>query len=366
MKSQYKHLIQVVLFGVLLFAMSIFCLLKPADIVSLSERRPLEQMPLCTIDTIKDGTFMKKFDRYGADQFPFRESFRKLHAATVTNIFQQRDMEGLYQDGAQLIAMEYPLNQKSLNHATKVFQTIYDKYLQESDCNLYLSIIPDKSYFLQKRSRYLTLNYDELIHNIVQANPQFQYIDITSLLQLDDYYTTDPHWKQEALLPVAQKIAEEMNSTLSTNYKENLSKEPFWGTYAGQAAKSLPPDHIRYLTNAELESLEIFDHQNNCKIPVYNHNKLSGRDPYEFFLSGPLSLITIENPNAESSKELIVFRDSFASPLAPLLASGYKKITLVDIRYLPSPSLQKYIQFQNQDVLFLYSTSVLNHSKTLK
>ena len=74
----------------------------------------------------------------------------------------------------------------------------------------------------------------------------------------------------------------------------------------------------------------------------------------------------IENPNAESSKELIVFRDSFASPLAPLLASGYKKITLVDIRYLPSPSLQKYIQFQNQDVLFLYSTSVLNHSKTLK
>ena len=73
---------------------------------------------------------MKKFDRYGADQFPVRESFRKLHAATVTNIFQQRDMEGLYQDGAQLIAMEYPLNQKSLNHATKVFQTIYDKYLK--------------------------------------------------------------------------------------------------------------------------------------------------------------------------------------------------------------------------------------------
>ena len=65
-------------------------------------------------------------------------------------------------------------------------------------------------------------------------------------------------------------------------------------------------------------------------------------------------------------KELVIFRDSFASALAPLLAEGYAKITLADIRYISPALLGQYLSFDKQDVLFLYSTSVLNHSETLK
>ena len=50
----------------------------------------------------------------------------------------------------------------------------------------------------------------------------------------------------------------------------------------------------------------------------------------------------------------------------PLLAEGYSKITLVDIRYMQSGLLERFLEFEDQDVLFLYSTSVLNHSETLK
>jgi len=50
----------------------------------------------------------------------------------------------------------------------------------------------------------------------------------------------------------------------------------------------------------------------------------------------------------------------------PLLAESYAKITLIDIRYLPSAMVGNYVTFTNQDVLFLYSTSVLNNSITLK
>ena len=60
-----------------------------------------------------------------------------------------------------------------------------------------------------------------------------------------------------------------------------------------------------------------------------------------------------------------IFRDSFGSSIAPLLSEGYAKITLVDIRYLRADLLERFIEFKNQDVLFLYSTSVLNHSETL-
>ena len=61
-------------------------------------------------------------------------------------------------------------------------------------------------------------------------------------------------------------------------------------------------------------------------------------------------------------KELLLFRDSFGSSLAPLLVENYKKITLIDIRYMSSKLLGEFIEFGDQDVLFLYSTVVLNQN----
>lgn len=84
------------------------------------------------------------------------------------------------------------------------------------------------------------------------------------------------------------------------------------------------------------------------------------------FLSGSLSLITIENPQATRDKKLILFRDSFGSALAPLLISGYREITLVDIRYIHPDHLGQFVDFEGCDVLFLYSTLVLGHGEMLK
>jgi hypothetical protein len=76
----------------------------------------------------------------------------------------------------------------------------------------------------------------------------------------------------------------------------------------------------------------------------------------------------IENESATTDKELIVYRDSFGSSLVPLLVEGYKKITVVDVRYMTTTLLDSnnLIDYKDgQDVLFLYSTEVLNNSSTL-
>ena len=86
----------------------------------------------------------------------------------------------------------------------------------------------------------------------------------------------------------------------------------------------------------------------------------------DVFLSGAKSLLTIENPNATTDRELVVFRDSFGSSMVPLLVRDYAKVTLVDIRYLSSQLLGRFMEFNGQDVLFLYSTLVLNNSTTIK
>ena len=89
-------------------------------------------------------------------------------------------------------------------------------------------------------------------------------------------------------------------------------------------------------------------------------------DNYDIFLDGPAALITIENPHAETDKELILFRDSFGSSIAPLFAEAYAKVTLVDLRYLSSDYLSQFVEFGGKDVLFLYSTTILNTSEMLK
>ena len=52
--------------------------------------------------------------------------------------------------------------------------------------------------------------------------------------------------------------------------------------------------------------------------------------------------------------------------MVPLLVQGYARVTLVDIRYIQIDVLDRFLEFSGQDVLFLYSTLVLNNSETIK
>ena len=52
----------------------------PAKDFSDTERRKLEQFPKLTVQTVLDGKFMTEFESYTLDQFPLRDSFRKLKA----------------------------------------------------------------------------------------------------------------------------------------------------------------------------------------------------------------------------------------------------------------------------------------------
>ena len=187
-------------------------------------------------------------------------------------------------------------------------------------------------------------------------------------MKLEDYYYTDTHWKQENLLFVAQTLSSGMGVPISTEYATKEAPEDFYGVYYGQLALPMKPDKIKYLTNPILESCVVTNFDTGMPVvsPMYDLSKATSKDPYELYLCGNSALVTIENPNALTSKELIVFRDSFGSSVVPLLATGYNKVTLVDIRYINSGMLGSFIKFDNQDVLFLYSTLVLNSSTSFK
>lgn len=359
-----KNILIIALPALVIFGFLAFSLLKTPEEYSLSERRTLARMPDITLEELSSGRFMTRFEEYTQDQFPLRDSFRSLKANVLRTLFRQKDNHGLYLLDGYLSKLEYPENTARLTQSGQKLQQIRDTYLAGTDCRLYLSVVPDKNCFLAPLGGYPTLDYGALVGQLRERLPEAQYLDIFGCLSLEDYYLTDQHWRQERIVPVAQAIAGGMGAEIDTNFTKVELEVPFYGAYYGQAALSVQPDELCYLTNETLEGCTVTSYNTGKPKPalMYDLEKARGRDPYEMFLCGSDPLVVIENPNAASDRELVVFRDSFGSTLVPLLASGYAKITLVDLRYIHSSMLGSFIQFENQDVLFLYSTLVLNNT----
>ncbi len=365
MNNNVKSIVVSIVMLVYFVGMAFFCILKPVDAFSESERRTLAKRPELTFENVTSGKFMQAFEGYSSDQFPMRDGYRAVKAFTGYYVFRQSDNNGIYVKDGHINKMEYPLNEKQITYAADRFKYVYDKYLAGKNTNAYLSIIPDKNYYLAGKNQ-LRIDYDKLIAQMREQTEFLEYIDITDCLTLDSYYRTDTHWQQDKIISVAERLADKMGVILLNDYTAKILDNDFYGVYYGQAALPFSPDKIHYLDSDILKNVKVYDFQNDKEIDVYDMEKAYGKDPYEMFLSGPLSVIKIENENSLSDKELVVFRDSFGSSLAPLLASGYSKITLVDIRYIHPNMLGNFIEFDTQDVLFMYSTSVLNNSQLIK
>lgn len=365
MHTKKKDIVLCSIFAVLLAGGFLLCLVMPGEKYSKSERRMLSPMPALSAEEILSGRFMSDFESWAADTFPFRDSFRRIKALTAGNVFFRQDNNGIYMADGFLASLEYPMHEESLAYAAKRFSFVCSKYLTDEN-KVYLSVILDKNCFLAKESGHLSMDYADFEKQMKEKADFAEYIPISDLLEKNDYYKTDTHWRQEKIADVADRLASAMGTALLQDYEIHTLKQDFYGVYYGQASLPLKPDAMRYMTGEDMENCKVYDWQNNKEIQVYDMEKAAGRDPYEMFLSGSLSLLTIKNPNVRTGKKLVMFRDSFGSSIAPLLISGYGQIDLVDIRYIHPDYLGQFIDFRNCDVLFLYSTLVLNHSDTIK
>lgn len=368
-----KSVIVVIVACVFVFGFLICGILLPDEDVSETERRRLTKIPEISVNSVLSGKFMTDFEAYALDQFPLRDNFRKLKSIVARDVMFQKDNNGYYDYNGYIIKSSYPYNGESVSYATSRFNYIYETYLKETDSKVYFTLIPDKSFFVPQKEGYLTMDYTAFSKNVAEDMKYAEFIDVFPLLELSDYYATDTHWRQEKITDVAVHIADSMGVLINSDYTVEKIDIPFYGVYHGQSALSVEPDTIYYLESDTLKNCTAKDIETGLYFPIYDMEKLSGEkddditDPYEMFLSGPnRAIVELENKNATSEKELIIFRDSYANAIAPMLLEGYKKITLIDIRRASPRFLGEFVEFNGQDVLFMQSTLVLNESSEIK
>ncbi len=357
MQDKTKNIIVTIGFVLILILVFLINILAEDKEISVTERRKLASFPEVSISKLLKGETTSKFETYAVDQFVGRDTYRTVKAFYSTNIYKQKDNNNLFEKDGAIYKMEYPLTETNIKKSAQKINEVYNRYLKDMD--VYYAIIPDKNYYL-KNDDHLKFDYNELKTIMENELTNFQYIDIWNSLELEDYYKTDIHWRQENLAEVVGTIQTNMNLSKKENDYVVCDVGIFYGTYYGQIPGDIEPDKMYILINDTLNNCTTYNYETGETGKIYNEKTTP--DKYDIYLSGATPIISIENKNANTEKELLLFRDSFGSSLVPLLVENYSKITLIDLRYISSTLLGQFIEFENQDVLFLYSTVVLNQN----
>ena len=361
MNDKIKDIVVTIIFLFTVISLFLINVIKEDTDISVAERRKLATMPELTTKSLFDGTYFKKFDSYVTDQFVERDAFRKIKIDIELSTKGEYNNLYLYDD--YIIEEIFPLNSNSINNLTSKINYIKDTYLNDNS-NIYYTIIPDKNYFINNGN--LKLNYNKLQDMMKNNLTNLNYINIFDKLTLDNYYKTDTHWKEEDLFNVANTIANQMNFDITNNNNVVNTITTFKGSYAGRLSVTKDIDTIKTVSNPSTLNSSVYNYETKKYTDIYDYTKINFLDKYDIYLSGAVPIIDIINNNSSSDKELIVFRDSYGSSLIPLLIEGYKKITVIDIRYISSKILNKYIDFNDQDVLFMYSILTINNSFSIR
>jgi len=352
-----KNKIITFLFVGYLVTFSVLYIAFEDTLISSTERRMLAKFP----DFELTSEYITKVEKYLLDHFPYRSTYRSIKATFNYDILHRLDNNDIYLKDNYIFKSDYPTNKESVNNFINKTNQINN--LLTKDNKTYIMIVPDKNYYLEDEN-FLKIDYDYIYNEINSLN--MTTIDIRNLMTLEDYYETDTHWKQENLDKVVYSMSKEMNFKYT---KENYIKNEynnFYGVYYGESAVKRKPEKLTYLTNNTINNAEVKYLENTTLAEVYSITKLTSLDPYEVYLDGASAFIEITNTNSTTDRELVIFRDSFGSSITPLLIKYYSKITVIDNRYINSSNFTNMIEFTNQDVLFLYSTLIVNTSNTLK
>ncbi|GFI22094.1 hypothetical protein IMSAGC011_00867 [Lachnospiraceae bacterium] len=398
--KEYKWKQRITIYGFVLclVSMMVLIVISPKETVSSAERRRLAEKPELTTKNLIDKSFMDDTEKYLLDHFPFRDKLRRIKAYFAYDVLQQKENNDIYVVNGHAAKLEYPLNEASIKRLAVKMKGLRQQYFPEQTA--WYAIVPDKNYFLAEQNGFPSIDYERMGTLLSQElrvdnapDTTFRFMDIVSGLTIEDYYRTDTHWRQECILDVARCVGDMLGvgealsfSDSQSTFIENEIKN-FYGVYYGQAALPMEPDTIVYLTSEVTDAARVWSLEENMQsgkntktvlLPdeegavwksVYQTEKLADSkslDKYDVFVGGASSLQIIRSPKAATQKRLILFRDSYTSSLAPLLLEAYKEIVLIDLRYIDSMRIGTYVDFAEADILFLYNTSIINHSEMLK
>lgn len=355
-----KDKIRVILFAGLLLVLSVFNLLSPAKTFSNRENRFLEKFPELSLDSIIDGKFNEKFQKYAADQFLLRDRWISLKTRVDLGIMKKDNGRVYFGEDNFLFDIEKAIDKdrfiKNMNEINNFKKSVY--------APIDIMLVPTKSSVLQDKLpvKAPVIDEEKLLKDIEgELDKRINFISLINFFQSKNdepvYYKTDHHYTSLGAYYAYEKYIESLGlKAYPLDYfKREAVSEDFLGS---QFRKSNyyegPSETIEKFTPKDKIDLKIIKNENEDKIfnSLYDEKFLEKSDKYSFFLGGDDAVVDIKS-SVKGAGTLVVVKDSFANSMVPFLTLHFDRIILIDQRYLNIP-IKDYIKDIEVDrVLFL-------------
>lgn len=364
-KNMLKYFTIIIFLG-FIFIFPIINILTPDKTVSTLENKILTQMPSISLQKIKNGSFMRTFDEYTSDQFPFRKEF-----ISIKNSFSYtlgiREFRNIYVTKNNRLLEKFIFNKKNLDKNISQVNILTKKLYKDFKIKSRVIVIPTSiAFYNNELPSYAISDNQETVLNYIDKNISSFYTPYNVLKKNKDkyiYFNTDHHWTQLGAMMAYNDLYKDENikynniSESLDNYKEVAND--FLGSYYSKAIlPTIKSDIIYAYENYNDFKMEVdFTQSFNT---LYGEDKLKGKNKYQYFLHGDPAFAIVEgNPNIK--KEVLIFKDSFAHNFIPFLTTNYSKIHIVDPRYY-NINLEEYLN-KNKNItesLFINNIQTLN------
>lgn len=397
------EVLTVSLITAFILCFSVWCLVAPKQTFSENENRALASWPVYNFTALKDGSYMSGVQTYLSDHFPLRDPFMTLKTK-YEMLTGREEINDIYlaKDGYYIEAYKTPKLQKKI---ITQFQKLQDAITTDAKQNVRVMLVPTAiSTYNAKLPGSApdrgVLRQVDTMNEIYAALPNMQKVDAWSALQVAAaqeatdrtqaagnadgaqpvasteaagsdttaaaglYYHTDHHWTTHGAYVGYQAYcaAAGLSPIPEADFQKTCVTTDFHGTIFSKLHDStVPGDAITLYENPANRLTVSYPDTGEVTDTLYNRDYLAQKDKYSMFLNNLHPLVEITNETADSDRQLVLIKDSYANSMVPFLVNHYQKIYVFDTRYYrfgPSSFINEHPEVT--DVLLLYNMNTID------
>lgn len=397
------EVLTVSLITAFILCFSVWCLVAPKQTFSENENRALASWPVYSFTALKDGSYMSGVQTYLSDHFPLRDPFMTLKTK-YEMLTGREEINDIYlaKDGYYIEAYKTPKLQKKI---ITQFQKLQDAITTDAKQNVRVMLVPTAISTYNAKLPGSAPDRDVLrqvdtMNEIYAALPNMQKVDAWSALQVAAaqeatdrtqaagnadgaqpvagaeaagsdtaaatglYYHTDHHWTTHGAYVGYQAYcgAAGLSPIPEADFQKTCVTTDFHGTIFSKLHDStVPGDAITLYENPANQLTVSYPNTGEVTDTLYNRDYLAQKDKYSMFLNNLHPLVEITNETADSDRQLVLIKDSYANSMVPFLVNHYQKIYVFDTRYYrfgPSSFINEHPEVT--DVLLLYNMNTID------
>ena len=372
-RGRVTFFVLILSFFLIVGTVSFTGIITPDRDFSENENRVLASMPALTLQSLADGSFMKKAETYLADQFPFRDTAIRFKSLV------DRALGKTEENGAYVGKNGFLFDKPSAPDKTKITDVILsvNRFAERNtDIDVSFVLVPNSTFIyadnlpdyvsLPDQKAQIKAFYGRLSDEITPVNTVKPLLHASSEHQV--FYKTDHHWTTRGAFSVFSEIARvlEIDAT-EADFEFFTVSDSFKGTLSSKVTSSPSADSVEICIpkdNSVRFYIDFYGEKEKSSTFFYK-DKLETKNHYEVFLGGNYGKLTVTT-SLEGGRKLLIIKDSFANCLIPLLTPYFSKITVLDPRYM-TEGISEVLEGDNYtDALFLYNVNTLLQDTSIR